>query len=70
MATSFEWGPCINCPHKVVPGVACDGRYELCHLMTCDHRPDTRSDPEEHDYVYSVAWLAQRGEFDAVRSEI
>ena len=70
MRMSSESLPCDMCPHGVVPGVACDGRYELCYLMTCDPRRETRSDPEEHDYVYSVAWLAQGGEFDAVRSEI
>lgn len=70
MATSIESAPCINCPHKVVPGVACDGRYELCYLTACEHRQESRSDPEEHDYVHQVAWLAQGGEFDAVRGEI
>jgi len=69
MRTSTEAAPCADCPHKVVAGVACDGRYELCHLQGPGRERSTSPQSEIHDYLRSVAWLALGGEFDAVRGE-
>ncbi|MEN8175591.1 MAG: hypothetical protein ABFS23_07495 [Pseudomonadota bacterium] len=58
---------CLSCDHEIVPGVACDGQYELC-----PYRPRQRFAglASSHlPYRIEVVRLAQSGEFDAVRGD-
>ena len=69
MNVPFDQTECATCTHEVLPGVACDGRAFLCPMYAykCAWSPGPEARP--YPYVREAAYLAQPGEFDAVRGE-